>query len=157
MGDVTPTASQPPPSWPAMPAYPTTPNRGPSLGLAIAALVISVVALIGVGVVGLASFAFVGMGLPMPDDAEMVGGGPLTGKVSAAAAGATLAGVELSHAVTDLLEKDGAWVENVTCPDVPMVDQGVVTVCHGSMFDEESAFVVYFEGSQGQFTLDIIF
>lgn len=157
MGDVTPTASQPPPSWPAMPAYLAPPNRSPGLGLAIAALVISLVALIGVGVVGLASFAFVGMGLPMPDDAEMVGGGPLTGRVSSASPGSTLPGMELSHAVTDLLEKDGAWVENVTCPDVPKVDQGVVTVCHGSMFDEESAFVLYFEDSQGQFTLDIIF
>jgi len=135
-----------PASYPAPYGYPPPP---PAPGttrtgwLPILSLVVSAAALIGV--IGLAVFV-------------MSSGGsyPLTGELDSAPAGAPLLGPTLVSVITDVIEDDGGEVTGMKCPTTARVDQGVVTVCHGSIDDEDWAVVVYFESSAGRFTLQPI-
>ncbi len=115
--------------------------------MAIASFVLSALALVGVLAVA-AWVIFVGPG----------GGSgasvPLTGQLPRSAAGAALAGSDLSAAVTARVRQDGGDVADMTCPRTPKVGQGVVTVCHGVISGSDYAVVVYFETADGRFTLE---
>jgi hypothetical protein len=111
--------------------------------LSIVSLIVSVVALIGVAAVAVFTL---GSG----------GSYPLTGQLETAPASAPLSGPQLVEVLTDVIEEDGGEVTQLKCPATPRVDQGVVTVCHGSIDDEDWAIVVYFEDTQGRFTLQPI-
>ncbi|HSR25423.1 MAG TPA: DUF4333 domain-containing protein, partial [Candidatus Eisenbacteria bacterium] len=148
MYDGSPAADSPTQGWPAPPfAYAPTPYRRPGSALAIASLVVSLVALVGVVLIGAWLFL---SGAPLPGDSRST----LTGKLPAMTAGAALAGKDLSAAVSARIQDDGGDVARMDCPDTPKVDQGVVTVCHGSISGETWAVVVYFEDTRGHFTLD---
>lgn len=131
-------------AWYPLPAAPPSAG-GSGRGLAIASFVLSALALVGVLAVG-AWVIFVGPG----------GGSgasvPLTGQLPRSAAGAALAGSDLS--VTARVRQDGGDVADMTCPRTPKVGQGVVTVCHGVISGSDYAVVVYFETADGRFTLE---
>lgn len=142
--------SPPPPNWYPAPQVPVPPGPPPSPGLppwlSVASLVVSAVSLLGlVGV--LLWLALVG--------GPLTGGGEstLTGQVPAMSTSGPLPGPELARVVGDVIEHDGAEAALMTCPDTPRLDQGVVTVCHGTIDAEGWAVVVYFETKQGLFTL----
>jgi uncharacterized protein DUF4333 len=149
-------AAATPPSyvWPASLMHPPTPQRNSTSAMAVASLVLSLVALLGVVVIALLLMAD---GASVPDEGEGVrSGGPLTGRVPNLSAGAALRGTVLAASVTDRIHIDGGDVSDMTCPDTPRVDQGVVSVCHGWIDDEQWAVVVYFEDDGGKFTLEPI-
>jgi hypothetical protein len=117
--------------------------------MAVASLVMSAAALVGVLLIG-AWLLFSGAPLP-GDDAT-----PLTGQIASARPGSALPGAELSDAVRQRVEEDGGGgdVSGMACPQTPSVDQGIVTVCHGTISGAAWAVVVYFEDAQGRFTLN---
>ena len=80
-------------------------------------------------------------------------GGPPTGQSTEVRAGTPLKGAVLGTTVTRLVADDGGEVQDMTCPDTAAVDQGVVTVCHGSISGERWAVVVFFEDDAGRLTL----
>jgi hypothetical protein len=78
-------------------------------------------------------------------------GGPLTGQV--AVRGTTLPGADLASEVRQRIRDDGGDPSEMTCPDTPAVRQGVTTVCHGVIDEDDWAIVVFFEDSSGNYTL----
>lgn len=128
--------------WPP----PSAPGRS---GLAIASLVISIIALLGVVCVA-AWMLFAGA--PLPGSG---GERPLTGQVAPTSTGG-VSGSDLSSAVSARVRDDGGDVTAMRCPDTRAIQQGVVTVCHGTISGDEWAVVVYFEDAQGRFTLEPI-
>ena len=130
---------------PAQPGYPLhRPSRSAS-PLGWISLVISLVAL--AAVLGLA------IGLAVSGAFSGAGQGPLTGQLQDLSPGSTVRGADLETELTALIREDGGEVTEMRCPDVPNVGQGVVTVCHGSISGDPWAVVVFFEDSQGRFTL----
>ncbi|UQX86968.1 hypothetical protein M6D93_11690 [Jatrophihabitans telluris] len=139
---------------------PVYPNMGPvgmpvapqprGRGLAIAGLIVSIVALIGVLVIGVVVLATV------PSRASSSGQGalvPLTGQLNAVPSGA-LSASALATAVRDRIAQDGGSVSRMDCPPTPKVAQNVVSVCHGSISGDDYAVLVFFEDAQGRFTLE---
>jgi hypothetical protein len=132
----------PSPYWQApMPvAYQPAPQRN---GLAIAAIVMSGLALVGV----FAVVAFIGIGVASGPP------GVLSGTVTPI--GKTVVASELERSLTGVIEDDGGTVDQITCPDSSAVGQGLVTVCHGSVdgYDDWTGLVV-FEDEKGSYILD---
>jgi len=60
---------------------------------------------------------------------------------------------ELAVVIGEVIEQDGGVVAGLRCPNTPLVGQGVVTVCHGTIDGGDRAVVVFFESKQGTFTL----
>jgi hypothetical protein len=153
--DASPTPNPPPPQWPPVP-YPAPP-RGAHSGLAIASFVLSLVALVGVVFIGLVPF--LGAAIFASSDPFMEDMGspvPATGELPPGHEGGRLEGADLSAAIADLTEQSIGDVTELKCPNTPAVDQGVVTVCHGSLFGEPMSLIVIFENKQGRFTLDTV-
>jgi hypothetical protein len=121
--------------------------------LAITALVLSVIALLGV----LSVAVLLGMGAyAMSGPAGDGGGGndwPLTGQLSASTAGGPVPGDTLAEDVSDRLAQDFGDVSRMDCPPTPGVGQNVVTLCHGVIDSSDYAIVVFFEDDDGHFTL----
>lgn len=132
-----------PPAEPVYPAHvaPVSPSRSP---LALIGLIISLVAL--AGVLGLAAWLAVSGVLSDPGQA------PLTGQLQGSS-GSTVRGADLEAEITSVIRADGGEVTEMRCPDTPSIAQGVVTVCHGSISGDPWAIVVFFEDSEGRFTL----
>lgn len=141
-GPTQPAASQ---WYPAMGSSPAPPEGRGGRGLAITALVLSIVAILLVLVLALV-VVFAGSAL-MGE-----GGEPLTGQLSAPAAG-PVTGDILAQAVTARIIQDGGDVSRMDCPPTPKVGQGVVAVCHGVVESTDWAIVVLFEDEDGRFTL----
>lgn len=141
-GPTQPAASQ---WYPAMGSPPAPPEGRGGRGLAITALVLSIVALLLVLVVG-AVVVFTAAAFTEE------GGEVLTGQLSAPPAG-PVTGDILAQAVTARIIQDGGDVSRMDCPRTPKVGQGVVTVCHGVVESTDWAIVVLFEDEDGRFTL----
>ena len=62
-------------------------------------------------------------------------------------------GSALADEITTKLEDDGSEPEGITCPDTAKVGKDITTVCHGTDFGDEAAFVVFFEDDEGAYTL----
>jgi len=135
-------------AWYPAPAVPPSP-AGVGRGLAIAALVLSAVALVGVLAVAVWVLA-----VTSPADEGGGGTGPLTGQLSASAGGGPVTGDTLASAVSARITQDGGDVSRMDCPKTPKVGQGIVTVCHGVIDLSDYAIVVYFEDQDGRFTLE---
>lgn len=120
-------------------------------GLAVTGVVLGGLALLGVLllVVVVVVFTFVGF-----DDESGGGGyaGPMRGTI-APATGSALTGTELAAEVTRKVTDDGGEPEGITCPATAKVAQDVTTVCHGTDYGMDSAFVVFFEDAKGSYTL----
>lgn len=132
---------------PSPPGYPihgpsTSQTRSP---LALISLIISLIAL--AGVIGLAAWLAVSGAFGGP------GQSPLTGQLRNLSSDSTVRGADLETELTAIISNDGGEVTEMRCPDTPSVNQGVVTVCHGSISGDPWAVVVYFEDSEGRFTL----
>jgi hypothetical protein len=123
-------------------------------GLTIASFVLSIIAVLGVLLLGLVMLAgSADLDSTQPDDGTSGSMAPLTGSVSVAA-GQSLPGDDLANAVEQRIHADGAADVQMDCPGTPKVAQGVVTVCHGQIEGDEWAVVVYFEDDLGSFTLN---
>jgi hypothetical protein len=109
----------------------------------VAALIVAIVALLGV--LGVGAFAVVTV--------LGSGGGPLTGRLPAVTPGAPLPGTALEKEVSARVGEDGGQVGRVTCPETRTIAQGAVTVCHASVDGADWAIVVFFEDAQGTYTL----
>jgi hypothetical protein len=119
------------------PQFGAAPKQGN--GLAIAAVVMSGLALLGV--IGLAVFFFVVAGSG--------GSWVLEGEVAVVDHG--VADLQLEQALTDALEEDGSFVDGIRCPPRSQVGQGLVTVCRGSVDGWDWTGVVVFEDDSGSF------
>ena len=124
-------------------------------GLTIASFVLSVIAVIGVVLLGLGLLSAPALQNLAADPVGKSGMVPLTGSVSVAA-GRSLPAKDLANAVEQRILDDGAADVSMTCPSTAKVAQGVVTVCHGDIEGDEWAVVVYFEDELGEFTLGLI-
>ncbi len=145
-GSPQPGASQ----W--FPAPPAPPESRGGRGLAITALVLSVIALLGVlasGVLVLGS----GMTAMSAPDGAGGSGWPLTGQLSASTVGSPLTGDTLAEVISARLNQDFGDVSRMNCPATPKVGQGVVTVCRGVIDSMDYSVVVFFEDQDGHFTL----
>ena len=109
-------------------------------GLAIAAIVMSSIALLAVLLMVIVAFA-----VPYT--------GTATGKVTSVGAGGGLDGGSLEQAVRSAMSSNGGEVTSIDCPDTAKVDQGVVSVCHGTMDGSDGPLVVFFESPSGDFTV----
>jgi len=114
----------------------------PGNGLAIAAVVMSGLALLGVLGFGL----FMGVGMATAPSLVLQGDVTPTGT--------TVAGTELESALTRAVEDDGGQVDEISCPDTSAVGQGLVTVCHGSVDGFDWTGVVVFEDESGTFIVN---
>jgi hypothetical protein len=113
--------------------------------VAITSLIISLAAL--AGVLGLAAWLAVSGAFSGPAQA------PLTGQLQHSGSGSTVRGADLETELSAIIADDGGEVTEMRCPDTPSLGQGVVTVCHGSISGEPWAVVVFFEDSEGRFTV----
>lgn len=129
--------SQPSYSGPA-PAIP--PSRSP---LPVISIVMSALALLGV----IALAASVALSGALDAGAAA----PLTGQLDPAPSG-PLRGDTLVDNLSEVIRNDGGDVSDLRCPDTPSVQQGVVTLCHGTISGAAWAVAVFFEDSQGRFT-----
>src|SRR6476469_9855019 len=115
----------PPPQRAASPWYPLSappppppaPRTGGGRGLAITAVVLSGLALLGV----LAVAAWMLVTTAPADDNG--GTGPLTGQLAASTHGGRLPGDTLAEAVRDRITQDGGDVSRMDCPETAKVDQ----------------------------------
>lgn len=131
-------AHSPGPSpWPAQPMYQPAQRNG----LAVAAVVMAGLALLGV----------LGLGVAMLVGSEMGPSWTLQGEVQPV--NGQTAGDALERELRSLMEDDGSSVEKLTCPESAPVAQGEVAVCHGSVDDWDWTGVVHFEDDAGTFTL----
>jgi hypothetical protein len=110
-------------------------------GLAVAAMVMSGLSLLGV----------LGIGVAMLVGAAVSPSWALQGEVQPVNSRTT--GAALESELRSLMEEDGSSVETVTCPESAAVAQGEVAVCHGSVDDWDWTGVVHFEDDAGNFTL----
>jgi hypothetical protein len=127
------------PTWTPQPIAPA-PRQGN--GLAITAVVLSGLALLGV--LGLAAFMAVGT--------AMAPSWVLAGHVTVVAG--SVEGAELEQALTSVIEDDGSFVGEIVCPASSPVGQGLVSVCHGSVDDWDWTGVVVFEDDSGSFIVN---
>ena len=114
-------------------------------GLAIVGVVLGGLAVLGMLVVGVLVLGGKG------EDSGPGGYGPVRGTI--APTGRGLTGAALAAEVTTKVADDGGEPEGVVCPETTKVAQDVTTVCHGTDYGEDSAFVVLFEDAQGAYTL----
>ena len=136
--------------WYPAPASPPAPGSGRGgRGLAITAVVLSGVALLGV--LAVAVWVLVATA---PADGNSGITGPLTGQLATSTGGGRVTGDALAEAVSARITQDGGDVSRMDCPETPKVSQGVVTVCHGVISLSDYAVVVYFEDKSGRFTLE---
>ncbi len=141
-----PWGSPPPYGYPFPPPPPAAPDQHGRPILPIVSLVVSIIALIGV--VGVAGWL-------VTSESGLFDGGAAstpTGQLIALPKGAALPGPDLAIAVTQVLEEDDSEV-TMACPATPRVDQGVVTICHGTIDGDDWAVVVFFEDPGGHFIL----
>jgi hypothetical protein len=133
--------NQPAPA--GQPAYLGQPPPRGGRGLAITAIVLSSLALLGV--LGLGGFLVVGMvsGAGMPY--------ALNGSITVVDKG--VQGPDLEAELRRIVEDDGGFVDQVECPQRSQVGQGLVTVCHGSVDGYDWTGVVVFEDDDGSFIL----
>lgn len=125
---------------PVLPAYGAPPRQ--RNGLAVAAIAISVVALLAT--LGMAAFIAVG---------TMAGPSwVLSGEVRPT--GSSVSAADLESALTTLIEDDGSAVGEIVCPGSSAVGQGLVAVCHGSVDDVDWTGIVVFEDESGTFTVN---
>ena len=130
--------AQPGPSpWPAQTMYQPAQRNG----LAVAAVVMAGLSLLGV----------LGLGVAMLVGSEMGPSWALQGEVQPV--NGQTAGDALERELRSLMQDDGSSVEKLTCPDSAPVAQGEVAVCHGSVDDWDWTGVVHFEDDAGTFTL----
>ena len=124
----------------AAPYPPFAPAPKGGNGLAVTAIVLSGLALLGV--LAMAVFFFAG---------PMLGGGSyvLTGEVTVVDKGASYSA--LQDALVAAIEDDGGSVDEIVCPERSQVGQGLVTVCHGSVDGFDWTGVVVFEDDEGSF------
>lgn len=128
---------------------PPAPRTSGGRGLAITAVVLSAIALLGV--LAVAGWMLVAT---TPADDGATSAGPLTGQLPASPGGGRATGDTLARAVSDRITQDGGDVSRMDCPETARVGQGVVTVCHGVISSSDYAIVVYFEDKDGHFTLE---
>lgn len=109
-------------------------------GLAITAIVLSGLALLGV--LAMAAIFVIG---------PLVGGGGyvLYGEVDPL--GTSVSDVVLQEAIGTALEDQGSMADELECPAQSTVGQGLVTVCHGSVDGFDWTGVVVFEDDEGTF------
>ena len=129
-----------PQQWHPVQPFQATPQKHGN-GLAVTAIVLSALALLGV--LGLGIFAV---------GASMGPSWVLAGKVEVS--GASVAGADLEAALGEVIEDDGSLVDEIGCPDSSAVGQGLVTVCHGSVDGWDWTGVVVFEDAQGAFIVN---
>ena len=124
------------------PYAPFAPAPQGGKGLAITAIVLSGLALLGV--LAMAVFLVAG---------PMMGGGgyALTGEVTVVDKGASYS--DLQDALVAAIEDDGGSVDEIVCPDRSQVGQGLVTVCHGSVDGFDWTGIVVFEDDEGSFVV----
>jgi hypothetical protein len=127
-----------PPTPGAYPPFSPAPRNGN--GLAVTAIVLSGLALLGV--LAMAAFFLVG---PMMGGSGYV----LTGEVTVVDKGASDG--DLQQSLTTAIEDDGGSVDELVCPLRSQVGQGLVTVCHGSVDGFDWTGVVVFEDDEGSF------
>lgn len=115
-------------------------------GLALAGVVLGGAALLGVLLLGV-------LGLVTSLDPGGSGSwGPTRGTV-APSSGSSLDGASLAAEIERRITDEGGAPEGITCPSTPKVAQDVTTVCHGDVDGDEWAFVVFFEDTEGRYTL----
>lgn len=134
--------------WAAAPAPPAYAPLGAPRnrnGLAVAAVVMSALSLVGVLVLGIL-FATGGPG----------GGGSdlLEGSVSATSG--TVDGKALASSVRRIVTDDGGDVTKLTCPASTTIAAGTVVVCRGRVSDADWALLVVFEDAEGSFVVNPI-
>ncbi len=134
--------------WHPLPPLQPAPSAQGGRGLAITAVVLSALALLGVLATAVWVLAVTG---PTDDNTST---GPLTGQLSASPGGGRVTGDTLARTVGDRITQDGGEVSRMDCPDTPKAGQGVVTVCHGVISSSDWAVIVYFEDEDGHFTLE---
>ena len=126
-----------PSPWPAQPLYQPAPRNG----LAVAAVVMSALALLGV----------IGIGIALVLGPGMAPSWAMQGQVQPV--NSATSGTALARELRVLMEDDGSSVQKVTCPESAPVGQGEVAVCHGRVDDFDWTGVVHFEDDAGTFTL----
>ncbi len=145
-------APPPTPVWPGPPIEVRVAAPAPAgRGLAITGVVLGGLALLGMLLVGLlvVAFAFVGAG---EDEGGSCTYAPVRGTI-APVTGNALTGTALAAEVTSKITDDCGEPEGVACPATAKVAKDVTTVCHGTDYGEDSAFVVFFEDDLGSYTL----
>lgn len=133
-----PQAWSTPQQWGHQPALFQQPK--PGNGLAIAAVAMSTLALLGV--LAFAALLFLGPG---------GGSWALSGEVTPASGAVTAQALE--DELGSVLEEDGAVVDELTCPSSSPVGQGEVTVCRGDVDGADWIGIVVFESDSGEFVL----
>jgi hypothetical protein len=124
--------------WSGQPFYQPAQRNG----LAVAAVVMAALSLLGV----------LGLGAAMLLGAPGIGPSwTLQGEVPPVNGGTSA--VALERELRSLMEEDGSAVDEVRCPESTPVAQGAVAVCHGSVDEWEWTGVVHFEDDTGTFTL----
>ena len=130
---------------PAPPAYASSGASGNRNGLAVAAVVMSALSLVGVLVLGIL-FAM-GPG----------GGGSsdlLEGSVSTTSG--SVDGKALASSVRRIVTDDGGDVTKLTCPASTTISAGTVVVCRGRVSDADWALLVVFEDAEGSVVVNPI-
>lgn len=118
------------------------PAQRASSGLAIAAIVMSSVALLAV--LGMAIFVFA-FAAPWGAAPPLTGTASITGGVTTADS--------LERELTRLIEEAGGDVEALECPETSRVAQGEVAVCRGSVSTFDWTGIVVFEDTEGKFVV----
>jgi len=145
-----------PPRWQGQP-LPVAPRTDSTRTIAIVALVISGVTLLGVGVMTIAPFLFFGalafgagsgFGDIVDDGSLMSSSGSYLGGEVTPAADGSIAGSTLSTAVVELVA-DGGLAGRVTCDPVAHVGNDVSVLCRAT--DPAWYGIVRFSGSDGSF------
>ena len=132
-------------SAPAPPAYAPLGAPRNRNGLAVAAVVMSALSLVGVLVLGI----LVATGGPGGGGSDL-----LEGSVSATSG--TVDGKALAASVRRIVTDDGGDVTRLTCPGSTTVSAGTVVVCRGRVSDADWALLVVFEDAEGSFVVNPI-
>lgn len=155
-----PQGYQPPPGFVLMPSHaaqaaPPAPDTG-RLRLPVVSLIVAAAALVAVLVLAVVGFAAMfALAADVEDSSSGGGSIPVTGQLDQAPTG-PLTGAVLVGELTATLKDGGSTVKDLRCPDTPSVRQGVVTVCHGTVDDESWALTVFFENTDGAYTVDFV-
>jgi len=132
-------------SAPAPPAYAPLGAPRNRNGLAVAAVVMSALSLVGVLVLGI----LVATGGPGGGGSDL-----LEGSVSATSG--TVDGKAVAASVRRIVTDDGGDVTRLTCPASTTVSAGTVVVCRGRVSDADWALLVVFEDAEGSFVVNPI-
>lgn len=157
------------PAWPAPPqgpwapqvAAPVPPKRDSTRVIAITALVVSVVTLLGVLATSVLPLLFFGLfatafgggfGEALGDESLLSSVGTVYGGEVTPAADGSVAGPTLAGAVVPLVsgpDEDADMAERVSCDAVPRVAAGTSVLCRAS--DPDWFGIVRFTGTDGSF------